>query len=109
MKRREAARNPKSPQGYQDGKRAFVDELRKTVWAWTAMTRAMNDRPFEQAQITRIPSGSAHIRNRTRTAHRALRLSDFVGVIWVSPVRVAAWAAPRDQQKSFKFRAAGGS
>lgn len=37
IKRRVAAVNAESPQGYQDGKRDFVDQLRKTARAW-AMT-----------------------------------------------------------------------
>lgn len=34
IKRRVAGLNFESPQGYQDGKRAFVDELRRTARAW---------------------------------------------------------------------------
>lgn len=41
LKRREAARNPGSPQGYQDGKRAFVDELRRTARAWATTTQGL--------------------------------------------------------------------
>jgi len=39
VKRRVAALNTGSPQGYQDGKRAFVDGLRRTARDWATNTR----------------------------------------------------------------------